>query len=487
MDTFLVKTLKDVPLNKKATDQKDRLVGKVRLMMDDMSVTPGDNRKSSLLPDDQEEYDDINAPGVAKVPASSLRNKLQSGLLDKKKKSGLKSWEPYYCVVSGNMFYMYKKASDAKQKEAFCLTGYDFQEAPSLDSNRGDMCFELTKPGSIPAACKDGMLEWRQSILKGVKFVEAYENAHLDGNKSAASQAHKPEDDQEIYDEVGAREAAYYTECASDRPTSDNFYMNQGLYENSNGKTTYDLMGQAPPPPKEVEVFLVETLKSVKLGKNVSEQKERLVEKVKRILEEIPGSASTFNLNDSRNDSNGSLKISGGDGSSSGNSNSGTQAAEEEHGYGEDITKVPCSSLQNKLQSGLLDKKKKSGFKTWESLYCVVSGNIFYLYKKQTDSKQKEAFCLTGYEFHENPSLDSGRKEMCFELTKPGSATYQFRASSKDGMIEWRDSIAKGIQLTSGGPGDEEEPGEDWWVGELGGKIGLVPKQYLCPAFELVR
>nr|KAG5692237.1 hypothetical protein BaRGS_011737 [Batillaria attramentaria] len=76
---------------------------------------------------------------------------------------------------------------------------------------------------------------------------------------------------------------------------------------------------------------------------------------------------------------------------------------------------------------------------------------------------------------------------MCFELTKPGSATYQFRASSKDGMIEWRDSIAKGIQLTSGGPGDEEEPGEDWWVGELGGKIGLVPKQYLCPAFELVR
>nr|KAG5692238.1 hypothetical protein BaRGS_011738 [Batillaria attramentaria] len=270
MDTFLVKTLKDVPLNKKATDQKDRLVGKVRLMMDDMSVTPGDNRKSSLLPDDQEEYDDINAPGeegdsgfswsqissdgVAKVPASSLRNKLQSGLLDKKKKSGLKSWEPYYCVVSGNMFYMYKKANDAKQKEAFCLTGYDFQKAPSLDSNRGDMCFELTKPGSIPyqfrAACKDGMLEWRQSILKGVKFVEAYENAHLDGNKSAASQAHKPEDDQEIYDEVGAREAAYYTECASDRPTSDNFYMNQGLYENSNGKTTYDLMGQAPPPPK---------------------------------------------------------------------------------------------------------------------------------------------------------------------------------------------------------------------------------------------
>ncbi|KAK7477029.1 hypothetical protein BaRGS_00031709 [Batillaria attramentaria] len=192
----------------------------------------------------------------------------------------------------------------------------------------------------------------------------------------------------------------------------------------------------------KVEVFLVETLKSVKLGKNVSEQKERLVEKVKT-------------------NSRGNSRISG-DGSSSGNSNSGTQAAEEEHGYGEDITKVPCSSLQNKLQSGLLDKKKKSGFKTWESLYCVVSGNIFYLYKKQTDSKQKEAFCLTGYEFHENPSLDSGRKEMCFELTKPGSATYQFRASSKDGMIEWRDSIAKGIQLTSGGPGDEEEPGENY-------------------------
>lgn len=27
---------------------------------------------------------------------------------------------------------------------------------------------------------------------------------------------------------------------------------------------------------------------------------------------------------------------------------------------------------------------------------------------------------------------------------------------------------------------------ESWWVGELEGRIGLVPKEYLCPAFELV-
>lgn len=27
---------------------------------------------------------------------------------------------------------------------------------------------------------------------------------------------------------------------------------------------------------------------------------------------------------------------------------------------------------------------------------------------------------------------------------------------------------------------------ESWWVGELGGRIGLVPKEYLCPGFELV-
>ena len=27
---------------------------------------------------------------------------------------------------------------------------------------------------------------------------------------------------------------------------------------------------------------------------------------------------------------------------------------------------------------------------------------------------------------------------------------------------------------------------ESWWVGELDGKVGLVPKEYLCPAFELV-
>ena len=36
------------------------------------------------------------------------------------------------------------------------------------------------------------------------------------------------------------------------------------------------------------------------------------------------------------------------------------------------------------------------GFKSWEQVYCVVSNNIFYIYKKQGDSKQKVAFCLNG-------------------------------------------------------------------------------------------
>ncbi|CAG5124172.1 unnamed protein product [Candidula unifasciata] len=28
---------------------------------------------------------------------------------------------------------------------------------------------------------------------------------------------------------------------------------------------------------------------------------------------------------------------------------------------------------------------------------------------------------------------------------------------------------------------------DDWWVGALEDKVGLVPKTYLCPAYELVR
>jgi src kinase associated phosphoprotein 1 len=28
--------------------------------------------------------------------------------------------------------------------------------------------------------------------------------------------------------------------------------------------------------------------------------------------------------------------------------------------------------------------------------------------------------------------------------------------------------------------------GESWWVGELDGHVGLVPKDFLCPAYTLV-
>ncbi|PVD37396.1 hypothetical protein C0Q70_04395 [Pomacea canaliculata] len=42
----------------------------------------------------------------------------------------------------------------------------------------------------------------------------------------------------------------------------------------------------------EVETFLVETLKSVKLSKTIQDQRDRLVEKITRLLEEIPGSGA---------------------------------------------------------------------------------------------------------------------------------------------------------------------------------------------------
>ena len=47
----------------------------------------------------------------------------------------------------------------------------------------------------------------------------------------------------------------------------------------------------------------METLKSVKLNKSITDQKDRLLEKIKQLLEEIPGSAGSS-----------SLKISGGEG-----------------------------------------------------------------------------------------------------------------------------------------------------------------------------
>ncbi|KAK7089786.1 src kinase-associated phosphoprotein 2-A-like isoform X1 [Littorina saxatilis] len=218
----------------------------------------------------------------------------------------------------------------------------------------------------------------------------------------------------------------------------------------------------------EVEKFLVETLKGAKLNSGAKDEKDRILEKVRQLLEEIPGSSSS-NLDNSYA-SGGSLK--GGDSGSASGSFGPSAGGDEEVTYSDDIAKIAVSDLKNKLQSGLLDKKKKSlaTLKSWDHLYCVVSHNIFYMYRKQSDVKQKEAFCLSGYEFHEAPGLekDAGKKEMCFELTKTGAPSYQFRASSKEGLAHWREAIIKGIQL---GPADEDDE-----AGEM--------YDYLCPPID---
>ncbi|KAL8603286.1 hypothetical protein ACOMHN_017401 [Nucella lapillus] len=149
----------------------------------------------------------------------------------------------------------------------------------------------------------------------------------------------------------------------------------------------------------------------------------------------------------------------GGDSGSGGTSSSNLQTlGDDDSGYADNIPKKAASELKNKLQTGTLEKKKKTGFRTWDALYCVVSGNVFYMYKKQGDSKQKEAFCLSGYECHEAPGLekDTSKKEMCFEVTKAGAPTYQFRAGSKEGMVIWKEAITKGIQIAT-----DEEPGAE--------------------------
>lgn len=298
MQTFLEQTLKTVKLGKKEAGHRDQLLERVRQMNEELSPGISVSRQSSVLsmnsvsssssyPDaalgpgegsdgsftSAQNDDQGTNDGVPKVAVSSLRNIFQRGLLDKKKKSAMRNWESYYCVVSGNMFYFYKKATDPKQKGAFCLTGYEFQEAPGLDSSRKDMCFELTKPGSLPhqfrAACKDGMIEWKQSIDKGIGFVTnngAYENADLEtprrGSRSGQSLPPVPrpgsqtQDDQEIYDTVGnPTDPNYYTDCQSYekplRATADDLYENQKEdYENlGQRRTVYDAMGTAPPLP----------------------------------------------------------------------------------------------------------------------------------------------------------------------------------------------------------------------------------------------
>uniref|UniRef100_A0A671KBA2 Src kinase-associated phosphoprotein 1 n=1 Tax=Sinocyclocheilus anshuiensis TaxID=1608454 RepID=A0A671KBA2_9TELE len=182
----------------------------------------------------------------------------------------------------------------------------------------------------------------------------------------------------------------------------------------------------------------------------------------------------------------------------------------------EEIPLVAAQDLSNILKQGYVEKKRRdhSFFSMeWQKRWCVLNNTIFYYFGSEKDKQQKGSFYINGYSAELVPSLrKDSKKNSCFELSAPGRRSYQFTASSPHEAREWVDQINFVLKGTSDYANyyqclwDCEADGPDelafqrgdviyilskeynihgWWIGELDGAIGIVPKEFLHPAYIL--
>lgn len=223
---------------------------------------------------------------------------------------------------------------------------------------------------------------------------------------------------------------------------------------------------------KEVEKFLTETLKNENLSSNANKQRTQLLEKVINIKQEYPQLQSTDALPQPGNSPKSIPKSSSIPGiseeskerdESSFTGGSGN-ADDEEGAYSESIPFIAATDIVNITKSGFLEKKRKKDsvlLKSYQKRYCVLKDNILYYYEKQTDKRQLGAFVLKDYEVRTSPNLskEPSKKDLNFDLLCPGKRTYQFIASTKEDLLEWKSAIEKAAvnMITSSMIDPEEE------------------------------
>uniref|UniRef100_A0A671KCQ6 Src kinase-associated phosphoprotein 1 n=1 Tax=Sinocyclocheilus anshuiensis TaxID=1608454 RepID=A0A671KCQ6_9TELE len=267
----------------------------------------------------------------------------------------------------------------------------------------------------------------------------------------------------------------------------------------------------------DCELFVFEILQDENLSNPAREAREILLRNFhviqKRHPQEFPHRFES-NLEDSSDDNHSSSL-----GRSAPSDDMSVASDYQEEGAPELFEEIPlvaAQDLSNILKQGYVEKKRRdhSFFSMeWQKRWCVLNNTIFYYFGSEKDKQQKGSFYINGYSAELVPSLrKDSKKNSCFELSAPGRRSYQFTASSPHEAREWVDQINFVLKGTSDYANyyqclwDCEADGPDelafqrgdviyilskeynihgWWIGELDGAIGIVPKEFLHPAYIL--
>ncbi|XP_063402037.1 src kinase-associated phosphoprotein 2-like isoform X2 [Mytilus trossulus] len=209
----------------------------------------------------------------------------------------------------------------------------------------------------------------------------------------------------------------------------------------------------------DIEKFLIETLKNEKLGKSAKNYKQEIIDKICKLKEEWPqlGSVHTAEQVKPAKDWFGTLTrwrrnsriiswidVPKDDESTRTGGSSNTDETEDPYADSSaDIPNVPAMDLTNFTKAGFLEKKRPTGLKTMQKRWCVIKGNIFFYFDGKTSKKMSGAFRLSDYSFEEAPEMvkEEKKKELCFKLVRPANRTYEFMATSKSEVEEWKTAV----------------------------------------------
>ncbi|BFZ22733.1 hypothetical protein BsWGS_25772 [Bradybaena similaris] len=460
---FLKVTLQSESLSTQAEHEKKKLLKLLQALFADYdSLSPNSGDEGSVssskdtfngsLDDSRNTFDshgseeDSYSDNIADTTVKALSDPIRAGYLERKQEKIFTLWQKRYCVLHKNAFYIFKKPADKKQQGAFIVTGYEFREAPYLakDDRKKELYFELVCPAKktyqFLCETKDDLLAWKEVLQAAASIPPAIEN------------------DGDIYEEFGETGGrGHHTDTQADE-----FYD-----EAASEKTPAKPQLTAVPPPKKSPA-------SLKFGQQLPDGKEKAktpeADDDDLTYEPLDAVAPPVSSNKINNKST-FLSAATPPSSLKGPKSPTGSSPEQPPPVPPQRVPDPPSSSQKTQELPPPTPPSHKGHEPSGQIPPPLPGRA--LPPPPTEplppvppTHKKPLSPSLGKILH--PSEDY---ENLFygKWDCTGSTTNEL--SFKRGQIVH--VISRDL--------------EDWWVGALEDKVGLVPKSYLCPAYELIR
>ncbi|XP_013378947.1 src kinase-associated phosphoprotein 2 isoform X2 [Lingula anatina] len=514
VDSFLSQTLKKEKLSKQAKTEKDGIIEQLiqlrnsypqlKISDEEAIVTPSSPTPSSSsssvkqvdeenyeytdaegpitstpkpAPEDNEElYEDTeNASGgsfsknetdsvhsedvpvtvedvaIKNIPASEMTpdKVLVSGFLEKKRKEkGLltrvaNQYQKRWCAILNDKFYYYEKPTSKQQQGAFILTDYRFQLSPSQvkDQKKKDFCFSISCPAkrsfTFIAPDKEQLTKWKKVLWK---FSDSGANSSEPAGK----------DPLELDSDEEDTSVPAFPDNTADKDEDDDEYEEPNQKpENMRQKPGGKSKALPKPPPSPTEEFYEET--DVVQEETYDEGGSGAVQ-TEEVYDEAASAPSA------------TPDIKTGDEPEELYDDTGEQGDEPEDIYDECETPVPNTNLKPPVeaaQSRTLPSLPKSP-RAREPLPPIPP----------SDSKTAPT---------ENSTSSVAPPVIKKENISKANIYWGLWDCHGDTSDELTFKRGDQILVVS-----KEYDNDQWWVGLLSGKVGLVPKNYLSPAYRLV-